>query len=81
MAANGSAGEIALEACEPDPLKAERYFELALTIARTQQAKSRELRAAISLARLWRSQGKPQEARELLTPVYGWFTEGSTRAT
>jgi predicted ATPase len=41
-----------------------------------QQAKSWELRAAISLARLWRSQGKVQEARELLAPVYGWFTEG-----
>ena len=41
-----------------------------------QQAKSWELRAAISLARLWRDQGKPQQARELLAPVYGWFTEG-----
>ena len=41
-----------------------------------QQAKSFELRAAISLARLWRDQGKVQQARELLAPVYGWFTEG-----
>ena len=41
-----------------------------------QQAKSRELRAAMSMARLWRDQGKPQQARELLAPVYGWFTEG-----
>ena len=42
----------------------------------TQQAKSWELRAAMSMARLWRDQGKPQQARELLAPVYGWFTEG-----
>jgi predicted ATPase len=48
----------------------------ALAIARQQQAKSWELRAAMSLARLWRDQGKPQQARELLAPVYGWFTEG-----
>ena len=41
-----------------------------------QQAKSWELRAAMSMARLWRDQGKPQQARELLAPVYGWFTEG-----
>ena len=51
-------------------------FWHALTVARQQQAKSWELRAAMSLARLWRSQGKPQQARELLAPVYGWFTEG-----
>jgi len=48
----------------------------ALSVARQQQAKSWELRAATSLARLWRDQGKPQQARELLAPVYGWFTEG-----
>ena len=48
----------------------------ALAVARTQQAKSWELRAAMSMARLWRDQGKPQQARELLGPVYGWFTEG-----
>ena len=70
------AGEIALKPREPDPAKAEAYFERALEVARQQQAKSWELRAAISLARLWRSQGKVQEARELLAPVYGWFTEG-----
>ena len=46
------------------------------TFARQQQAKSWELRAAMSLARLWRDQGKVQQARELLAPVYGWFTEG-----
>ena len=60
----------------PDAAKAEGYFESALTVARQQQAKSWELRAAMSLARLWRDQGKPQQARELLAPVYGWFTEG-----
>ena len=46
------------------------------TVAREQQAKSWELRAAMSMARLWRDQGKRYEARELLAPVYGWFTEG-----
>ena len=45
-------------------------------MARQQQAKSFELRAAMSMARLWRSQGKVQQARELFAPVYGWFTEG-----
>ena len=40
------------------------------------ETKSWELRAAMSMARLWRHQGKPQQARELLAPVYGWFTEG-----
>ena len=70
------AGEIALESPEPDAAKAENYFERALAVARQQQAKSWELRAAMSLARLWRDQGKVQQARELLAPVYGWFTEG-----
>ena len=70
------AGEIALKSPEPDPAKAETYFERALAVARQQQAKSWELRAAMSLARLWRDQGKVQQARELLAPVYGWFTEG-----
>jgi predicted ATPase len=56
--------------------KAESHFERALTIARQQQAKSWELRAAMSMARLWRDQGKREEARELLAPIYGWFTEG-----
>jgi predicted ATPase len=51
-------------------------FECALAIARAQQAKSWELRAAMSMARLWRDQGKRDEARNLLAPVYGWFTEG-----
>jgi predicted ATPase len=70
------AGEIALLSPEIDVAKAERYFEKALAVARQQQAKSWELRAAMSMARLWRSQGKPQQALELLAPVYGWFTEG-----
>ena len=61
---------------ERDAAKAEAYFERALAVARQQQAKSWELRAAMSLARLWRDQGKVQQARELLAPVYGWFTEG-----
>jgi predicted ATPase len=52
-------------------------FELSiLTIARKQQAKSWELCAAMSVARLWRVQGKRDEARDLLAPLYGWFTEG-----
>jgi predicted ATPase len=71
---NRVAGEIAL--MQPAPAAAKAHFELALTIARAQQAKSWELRAAMSMARLWRSQGKVQQARELLAPVYGWFTEG-----
>ena len=70
------AGEIALMGPEPDATKAETSFERALAVARAQQAKSWELRASMSLARLWRDQGKRAEAHELLAPVYGWFTEG-----
>jgi predicted ATPase len=70
------AGEIALLSANRDAAKAEAYFERALAVARQQQAKSWELRASMSLARLWRDQGKAQQARELLAPVYGWFTEG-----
>ena len=70
------AGEIALKSPTPDAAKAEAYFERALTVARSQQAKSWELRAAMSMARLWRDQGKRQQAHELLAPIYGWFTEG-----
>jgi predicted ATPase len=73
---NRIAGEIALNSRDPDPAKAEAYFERALAVARQQRAKSWELRAAMSLARIWRNQSKVQEARELLAPVYGWFTEG-----
>jgi predicted ATPase len=70
------AGEIALKSQEPDATKAQAYFERALAIARQQRAKSWELRAAMSMARLWRDQGKRDEAHDLLTSVYGWFTEG-----
>ena len=73
---NRIAGEIALKSPAPDTEKAEKHFERALRVAHQQQQKSHELRAAMSLARLWRDQGKPQQARELLAPVYGWFTEG-----
>ena len=73
---NRIAGYIASMSPEPDAAKAERYLERALAIAREQQAKSWELRAAMGMARLWRDQGKHQLARELLAPVYGWFTEG-----
>jgi predicted ATPase len=55
---------------------AETCLRQALEVARRQQAKSLELRAAISLARLWQSQGKRAEACTLLAPIYGWFTEG-----
>jgi predicted ATPase len=71
-----TAGEIELMAPERDALKAQTSFERALEIARAQQARSFELRAATSLARLRRDQGHRSEARDLLEPVYGWFTEG-----
>ena len=73
---NRLAGEIVLKSPTSDTAKAERYFEHALAIARKQQAKSLELRAAMSIARLRRKQGKQDEARDLLAPIYGWFTEG-----
>jgi class 3 adenylate cyclase/predicted ATPase len=73
---NRITGEITLLSPEPDAAKAETYFERALAIAREQQAKSWELRAAMSMARLWRDQGKRQQAHDLLALVYGWFTEG-----
>jgi class 3 adenylate cyclase/predicted ATPase len=71
-----TAGEIALLSPEPDAAKAEAYFERALGVARAQQAKSWELRAAMRMARLWGDQGKRDAARGVLAPVYGWFTEG-----
>ena len=70
------AGEIALKSPQRDVAKAQAYFEHALTLARTQQAKSWELRAATSLARLLSDQGKRQTARDLLAPVHDWFKEG-----
>jgi predicted ATPase len=70
------AGEIALNSPDQDAAKAVAHFERAIAVARAQQAKSWELRAAMSMARLWRDQGKRDEARDLLAPVYDWFTEG-----
>jgi predicted ATPase len=60
----------------PHAAEAEACFQQALDIARRQQAKSLELRAAMSLARLWQRQGKRAAAHALLAPIYGWFTEG-----
>jgi len=74
--ANRIAGEIALRSPNPQTAKASAFFERALTIARDQDAKSWELRAATSLARLLRDLGKRHEARDLLTGVYRWFSEG-----
>jgi predicted ATPase len=68
---NRMAGEIALKSPGPDATKTQAYFERALTVARAQQAKSWELRAAMSMARLWRDQGKRKETRELLAQVCG----------
>src|SRR6201981_3903891 len=73
---NRVAGEIALLSLEPDAARAEEYFARALAIARAQQAKSWELRAVISMARLWRDQGRRDEARDPLAPLFGWVTEG-----
>jgi len=69
-------GEIALMSPQQDAAKAQTYFERALAIALAQHAKAWELRAGMSMARLWRDQGKRDEARDLLAPIYGWFTEG-----
>jgi predicted ATPase len=69
-------GEFLLRQATPDTAQAEACFQQALALARCQQAKSWELRAAMSLSRLWQQQGKRVEAYELLAPVYGWFTEG-----
>ncbi len=60
----------------PNPAQAEVAYRDALEVARRQSAKSYELRAATSLARLWQGQGRDEEARDLLQPVYDWFTEG-----
>jgi predicted ATPase len=69
-------GETALEAPQPDVAKADAHFQRALAVAREQQARLWELRATMSLVRLWRDQGRQDEARELLAPVYSWYTEG-----
>ena len=73
---NRVAGEIALLGTEPDVAKAEAYFARALEVARQQQAKAWELRAAMSMARLLCAQGNLGHARDILAPVYDWFTEG-----
>ncbi len=72
-----------IDACEGEATgpssrhtEAEPYFRQALDVARRQQAKSLELRAAMSLSRLWRGQGRRSDAYQVLAPVYGWFTEG-----
>ena len=69
-------GTLLLRQAVSNMAEAEACFQQALTIARRQQAKSWELRTATSLAQLWHQQGKRAEARELLAPIYGWFTEG-----
>jgi predicted ATPase len=69
-------GEVLLRQTVADSLQAEACFQQALAVSRRQQARSYELRAAMSLSRLWQQQGKRDEARELLAPLYGWFTEG-----
>jgi predicted ATPase len=69
-------GELLLRQTVPEVQAAEVCFQRALAVARRQQAKSWELRAAMSLARLWQQQGKRDEAHALLAPIYGWFTEG-----
>ena len=69
-------GELLLQQNADDQAEAEHCFHHALEIARNQQAKSFELRAATSLARLWQQQSQRTEAYALLAPIYGWFTEG-----
>jgi class 3 adenylate cyclase/predicted ATPase len=69
-------GEIYRRQPKPDPDRAQKWLRKAIELAQRQSAKGWELRAATSLARLWQSQGKTQEAHDLLAPVYGWFTEG-----
>ena len=69
-------GALLVRQAVPEVTRAEACFQQALTVARRQQAKAWELRAAMSLARLWQQHGKQADARALLAPVYGWFTEG-----
>jgi len=69
-------GELLLRLPRPDLPQATACFQQALDVARRQQARALELRAALSLSRLWQQQGKRTEARALLAPLYGWFTEG-----
>ncbi len=69
-------GALLLQQFSDNQAEAEHCFQQAISIAQSQQAKSLELRAATNLAKLWQQQGKRQEAHDLLTPVYNWFTEG-----
>jgi predicted ATPase len=69
-------GVVLLGQPETPPAEAETWLRRALDVARRQEAKSLELRAAMSLSRLWQQQGKRAEAHALLAPIYGWFTEG-----
>ncbi len=69
-------GELRLQLASPEVPQAEICFQQALAVARRQGAKALELRAALSLSRRWQQQGKLEAARELLAPIYGWFTEG-----
>jgi len=69
-------GELLLRQAVAQPEEAEVCFQQALAVARREQAKSWELRAATSLSRLWQRQGKRDKACALLAPIYGWFTEG-----
>jgi predicted ATPase len=69
-------GELLLQPAPTDERLAETCFRQALDVAHWQKAKSLELRAATSLSRLWQRQGKRKAAHDLLTPIYGWFTEG-----
>ena len=69
-------GVLLLRQTMPQPEEAEAWLQRALDVARRQEAKVLELRAAMSLARLWQQQGKRAQARALLAPIYGWFTEG-----
>ena len=73
---SSTASKASRSAASTGSKKDKRALEEALGVARRQQAKSSELRAATSLARLWGEQGRRAEARDLLTPLYGWFTEG-----
>jgi predicted ATPase len=73
-------GELRLRSDAPDEQRAEMSFHRAVEIARQQQAKSWELRATTSLARLWGEQGRRREGRDLLAAIYGWFTEGFNTA-
>jgi predicted ATPase len=69
-------GALLLQLPIPDVSQTEACFQAALDVAGSQQAKALELRAALSLTRLWQQQGKSEAARDLLAPIYGWFTEG-----